>query len=75
MRGMLFAFGSLCVIAGLAGILFARQVAGTVVEIYRTMGGQLTGSDPIRLFSVAYRVIGVAQIGLGAILIYKGFRP
>lgn len=72
---MLIAFGSLCIIAGIVGILFSRHVAEFVMQAYRMMGGNLSGPDPIPLFSVAYRVIGVVQIGLGVILIYLGLRP
>jgi hypothetical protein len=72
---MLIASGSLGIVVGVALVLFARQVAGLFVQIYRTMGGEVSGPEPIPLFSVAYRVIGAAQIGLGAILIYKGLRP
>jgi hypothetical protein len=72
---MLIAVGSLCIVAGVVGILFARQVAEAVIQICRSIGGDLSGQDPLPLFSVAYRVIGVAQIGLGVILIYQGFRP
>jgi hypothetical protein len=74
-RGMLVVYGSLFIVSGVVLILFARQIAGVFIHLNRRMGGESSVPDPMLLFSVAYMAIGVIQIGLGAVLLYKGLRP